>query len=98
MHDREYLLIALDLVLMRKKDFLILIKVFLTKFSIEPLHYIHYPFFPLTKMVQNINPEDTPTPQCLCRTHSSPAVIEMLKKLSLASTYTAEKQEDRNGQ
>ena len=36
-------------------------------------------------MVQNIIMEDAPTPQRLRRTHSSPTVIEMLKKLSLAS-------------
>ena len=36
-------------------------------------------------MVQNVPPEDAPTPQRLRRTHSSPTVIEMLKKLSLAS-------------
>ncbi|KIK01376.1 hypothetical protein K443DRAFT_98816 [Laccaria amethystina LaAM-08-1] len=42
-------------------------------------------------MVQNVNPGnapnpgDAPTPQRLRRTHSSPTVIEMLKKLSLAS-------------
>ena len=36
-------------------------------------------------MVQDVNPGDAPTPQRLRRTHSSPTVIEMLKKLSLAS-------------